>query len=53
MRHDLPSSQPFQLSALTGRELHLESPWRRFTVRALEQAPAPVESREPHAAPER
>ncbi len=54
MRHDttlLP--KPFQLSALTGRELHLESPWRRFTVRALEQAPAPVESREPHAAPER
>ena len=54
MRHDttlLP--KPFQLSALTGRELHLESPWRRFTLRALEQAPAPVESREPHAAPER
>lgn len=47
MRHDtsmLP--KPFQLSALTGRELHLESPWRRFTVRSLEQAPAPVESRE-------
>lgn len=47
MRHDtamLP--KPFQLSALTGRELHLESPWHRFTVRALEQAPAPVESRE-------
>jgi hypothetical protein len=39
--------KPFQLSALTGRELHLESPWRRFTVRNLEQAPAPVESREP------
>src|SRR5688500_4157183 len=35
MRHDtslLP--KPFQPSALTGRELHLESPWRRFTVRA-------------------
>jgi hypothetical protein len=48
MRHDtslLP--KPFQLSALTGRELHLESPWRRFTVRAPEQSPAPVESREP------
>ena len=48
MRHDtslLP--KPFQLSALTGRELHLESPWKRFTVRNLEQAPAPVESREP------
>jgi hypothetical protein len=48
MRHDaslLP--KPFQLSALTGRELHLESAWRRFTVRAPEQSPAPVESREP------
>lgn len=48
MRHDttlLP--KPFQLSALTGRELHLESAWRRFTVPSLEQAPAPVESREP------
>lgn len=53
MRHDtsmLP--KPFQLSALTGRELHLESPWRRFTVRSLQQAPAPVESRElPGGAP--
>lgn len=54
MRHDttlLP--KPFQLSALTGRELHLESSWRRFTVPSLEQAPAPVESREPRTAPER
>jgi hypothetical protein len=54
MRHDtslLP--KPFQLSALTGRELHLESPWRRFSVRAPELAPAPVESRDPHGAPER
>jgi hypothetical protein len=54
MRHDasmLP--KPFQLSALTGRELHLESPWYRFTVRALEQAPAPVESRELPGAPVR
>jgi hypothetical protein len=25
--------KPFQLSALTGRELHLESPWKRFIVR--------------------
>ena len=52
MRHDtsmLP--KPFQLSALTGRELHLESPWHRFTVQALEQAPAPVESRELPGAP--
>jgi hypothetical protein len=47
MRHDtsmLP--KPFQLSALTGRELHLESPWHRFSVQSLEQAPAPVETRE-------
>jgi hypothetical protein len=26
--------KPFQLSALTGRDLHLESPWKRFIVRA-------------------
>jgi hypothetical protein len=39
--------KPFQLSALTSRELHLESRWRRFTVLGLEQAPAPVESRAP------
>ena len=25
--------KPFQLSALTGRDLHLESPWKRFIVR--------------------
>jgi hypothetical protein len=54
MRHDttlLP--KPFQLSALTGRELHLESAWRRFTLPSLEQAPAPVESREPKTVSER
>jgi hypothetical protein len=54
MRHDtsmLP--KPFQLSALTSRDLHLESPWHRFTVRALQQAPAPVESRELPGAPAR
>ena len=48
MRHDtslLP--RPFQLSALTARDLHLESPWRRLTVRTLQQAPAPVETRDP------
>jgi hypothetical protein len=48
MRHDaslLP--KPFQLSALTGRELHLESPWLRFTLRMPEQWPAPVETRDP------
>jgi hypothetical protein len=26
--------KPFQLSALTGRELQLESPWKRFIVRS-------------------
>lgn len=48
MRHDtslLP--KPFQLSALTSRDLHLESAWRRFDVPGLEQAPAPVETRRP------
>jgi hypothetical protein len=39
--------KPFQLSALTSRELHLESPWRRFVVHSPHQLPAPVESREP------
>jgi len=38
--------KPFQLSALTSRELQLDSPWKRFTVRPR-QLPAPVESREP------
>jgi len=42
--------KPFQLSALTSRELHLESPWRRFVVRSPQQLPAPVESREPRPA---
>jgi hypothetical protein len=54
MRHDaslLP--KPFQLSALTGRELHLESQWLRFTLLAPEQWPAPVESREPLGAAQR
>lgn len=39
--------KPFQLSALTGRDLHLETPWRRFVVHSPQQLPAPVESREP------
>ena len=39
--------KPFQLSALTSRELHLESPWKRFVLRPAQQQPAPVESREP------
>src|ERR1700752_2046424 len=29
--------KPFQLSALTARDLHLDSAWYRFTMRALEQ----------------
>ena len=39
--------KPFQLSALTSRDLHLETAWRRFIVHAPKQLPAPVESREP------
>ena len=52
VRMRLDTSQlprPFQLSALTSRDLQLESPWRRFTVRSPQQLPAPVESREPGA----
>src|SRR6186997_799765 len=38
MRHDVSLlPKPFQLSALTARDLHLDSAWHRFTVRALEQ----------------
>jgi hypothetical protein len=54
MRHDVSLlPKPFQLSALTGRDLHLESTWRQFSVRGLEQPPAPVESREPLGASQR
>lgn len=45
--------KPFQLSALTSRELQLESQWLRFTVRSPRQLPAPVESREPRHGVER
>lgn len=38
--------KPLQVSALTNREWNLESPWRRFTFRAPQQPPAPVETRE-------
>lgn len=38
--------KPFQLSALTSRELQLESPWKRFVVRSPRHLPAPVENRE-------
>jgi len=41
--------RPFQLSALTSRELQLESAWKRFAVRPA-QTPAPVESRNPQGA---
>lgn len=41
--------RPFQLSAITSRELQLESAWQRFTVRPA-QVPAPVESRSPREA---
>src|SRR5213075_1586746 len=44
--------KPFQLSALTSRELHLESPWRRFLVSSPQQMPAILEYRAP-ARPER
>ena len=45
--------KPFQLSALTSRELQLESPWKRFVLRPEQQKPAPVESREPKKEPAR
>jgi hypothetical protein len=43
--------KPFQLSALTGRDLQLETPWKRFTVHSPRHLPAPVETREPKGAP--
>jgi hypothetical protein len=42
--------KPIQVTALTSRELQLESPWRRFVVHSPRQLPAPVESREPRPA---
>jgi hypothetical protein len=42
--------KPFQLSAITSRELNLESPWRRFTFRPSAGSLPPVESREPKEA---
>lgn len=38
--------KPFQLSALTSRELNLESQWKRFSFRPPAAAPAPAEGRE-------
>jgi len=43
--------KPIQVSALTSREWNLESPWRRFTFRAPQQPPAPVEARDPAEVP--
>jgi hypothetical protein len=45
--------KPFQLSALTSRDLQLESPWHRFTLSAPRQLPAPVEARDPRKAGQR
>jgi hypothetical protein len=41
--------KPFQLSALTSREMNLESSWRRFTFRPSPAA-APAETRDPKEA---
>jgi len=45
--------KPFQLSALTSRDLNLESPWKRFSFRPPASFSAPVESREPKDAESR
>jgi len=45
--------KPFQLSALTSREMNLESSWRRFAIRpppAAAPASAPAETRDPKEA---
>ena len=43
--------KPFQLSAITSRELNLESPWRRFVFRpAPASVTPPAEPREPKEA---
>jgi hypothetical protein len=42
--------KPFQLSALTSRDLNLESPWKRFSFRPPAPLPAPVENRDPKEA---
>jgi hypothetical protein len=43
--------KPFQLSAITSRELNLESPWRRFVFRpAPASVTPPAELREPKEA---
>ena len=45
--------KPFQLSALTSRDLNLESGWRRFNYRPPAPLPVPVESREAREAESR
>lgn len=42
--------KPFQVSAITNRDLHLESAWWRFAYRSPASVPAPVEAREPKEA---
>jgi len=42
--------KPFQLSAITSRELNLESPWRRFSFRPPAAFTVPAEGREPKEA---
>ncbi len=42
--------KPFQLSALTNRELNLDSPWKRIAFRPPASTPAPVENRDPKEA---
>jgi len=52
MRLDLALlPKPIQISAYTSNAWHLESAWKRFPLRAPQQPPAPVESREPIEAP--
>lgn len=48
MRLDISQlPKPFQVSALTSTEWHLESPWTRFGFRPSPPSPAPAEGREP------
>jgi hypothetical protein len=52
MRLDLALlPRPIQISAYTSDDWHLESTWKRFPIRAPQQPPAPVESRESIEAP--
>lgn len=43
--------KPIQVSALTSGEWNLDSGWKRSRYRVPQQAPAPVEVREPRATP--